>query len=89
MMNSDIVNDLPIQNLTIQKDKKEEESPKVTDMLVPPPEVSAVMPVMDEAKQENIMEEKDIEELTDQEKMLQKGRRVCHLHCWTEQRRRE
>ena len=72
MTNSETVNDLPIQNLTIQEDRKEEESPEVTDTLVLPAETSAAMPVMDETKQENIVEEKDIEGLTDQEKMLQK-----------------
>ena len=69
--NSEIVNNLLIQNLTIQEDKKEEKLPEITDTLVPPPEASAGTPVTDEMKQ-NIMEEKDVEELTDQEKMLQK-----------------
>ena len=72
MTNSEILNDLLIQNLTIQEGKKEKESPEITKTLVPPPETSAATPVMDEMKQENIMEEKDIEGLTDQEKMLQK-----------------
>ena len=59
--------------MTIQEDKKEGELPGVTDTLVLPPELSAVTPVMDVMKQENITEEKDVEELTDQEKTLQKG----------------
>ena len=71
MTNSEIVNNLPIQNLTIQEDKKEE-VPEITDTLVPPPEASAATPMMYDTKQENIMEKKDIEGLTDQEKMLQK-----------------
>ena len=62
------VNDLPIQNLTIQEDKKEEELPEVTHTLVSPPEVSAAAPVTEVMKQENIAEEEDNEGLTDQEK---------------------
>ena len=57
MTNSEIVNDLPIQNLTIQEDKKEEELTEITDTLVPPPEVPVATPVMEETKQENIMED--------------------------------
>ena len=71
MTNTEIVNDLPIQDLTIEEDKKEEELPEITDTLVPLPEASAATPVTDEMKQENIMEEKDIEGLTEHEKMLQ------------------
>ena len=72
MTDSEILNDLPIQNLTIQEDKKKDGSPEITDTLELPPETSAATPVMDEMKQENIVEEKDIERLKDQEKMLQK-----------------
>ena len=70
--NLEIVNDLPIQNLTIQEDKKEEEMPEVTNTLVPPPEASAETPATVVTKQENIAEEEDNEGLTDQEKTLQK-----------------
>ena len=62
---SEILNDLPIQNLTIQEHRKEEISPKITDTLVLPPEVSAATPMMKQMKQENIVEEKDIEGLID------------------------
>ena len=34
MTNSETVNDLPIQNLNIQEDKKEEESPEIIDTLI-------------------------------------------------------
>ena len=57
--------------MTIQGDKKEE-LPEITHTLVPPPEAPVATPVMEETKQENIMEEKEVEGLTDQEKMLQK-----------------
>ena len=70
--NLETVNDLPIQNLTIQEDKKEEELLEVTNTLVPPPEVSAATPTTEVMKQENLMEEEDNEGLTDQEKSLQK-----------------
>ena len=70
--NLETVNDLPIQNLTIQEDKKEEKSPEVTNTLVPPPEASAAMPATEVMKQENIAEEEDNEGLTGQEKTLQK-----------------
>ena len=49
--NLETVNDLPIQNLTIQEDKKEEELPKIIDTLVPPPEVSAEAPATEVMKQ--------------------------------------
>ena len=71
MTDSGILNDLPIQNLSIQEDKKEKKSPEITDTLVPPQEASATTPMMEGTKQENILEEKDVEGLTDQEKMLQ------------------
>ena len=48
---------LPIQNLSIHQDKLEEESPEVSDALVPPPESSAATPVTDVAKPEDIREE--------------------------------
>ena len=72
MTDPEILNNLPIQNLTIQEDNKEEATPEITDTLVPPPEASAVTPMMEKTKQESIMEEKDAEGLTDQEKILQK-----------------
>ena len=37
--------DLPIQNLPIHENQKEEELPEVTEALVPPPEASAAPPV--------------------------------------------
>ena len=59
----EILNKLPIQNLTIQKDMKEEEkSLEVADTWVPPPEVVVATPMMEEMKGENIMEEKILEE---------------------------
>ena len=63
---SEILDELPIQNLTIQ------ELPEITDTLVLPLEASAATPMAEEMKQENIMEEKDAEELTIQEQNLQK-----------------
>ena len=46
---SKILNELPIQNLTIQIDGKEEEkSPEITDTLVPLPEMSAGTPMTEE-----------------------------------------
>ena len=51
---------------------REGESPEVTNTLVPPPEASAMTPVTEVTKQENVMEEEDNEGLTDQEKTLQK-----------------
>ena len=42
MMNSDILKELPIQNLNIHEDRKEEEkSPEITDSLVLPTETAA------------------------------------------------
>ena len=50
MTDSEILNELPIQNLTIQEDRKEEEkSPDITDTLVPPLEMSAATPKRNEA----------------------------------------
>ena len=66
------VNNLPIQNVSIYEDKKEEELPEVTVALVLPPEVLAATPVTEVTKQENIAEEEDNRGLTDQQKILQK-----------------
>ena len=63
--------DIPIQNLSIHEYKKEEESPVVTNALVPPPEVSAATPAIQVIKLENIMEENN-GGLTDQEQTLQR-----------------
>ena len=52
------VDNLPLQNLSIHKDKLEEESPEVSDALVPPAEALAATPVTDVAKQKDIAEEK-------------------------------
>ena len=69
MTDSDILKELPIQNLSIQKDGKEEEkSPEITDTLVPPSEAAAVTPKMKETEWESITEEeKDAEGLMGQE----------------------
>ena len=68
-----ILNELPIQNLMIQEDRrKEEKSPEAVDTLVLAPETTAWTPMMEEMKWENIMEEKDAEGLTDQEQKIQK-----------------
>ena len=49
MTDSEILNELLIQNLNIQEDGKEEEkSPEITDTLVPPPEAAAVTPMTEE-----------------------------------------
>ena len=72
MTDLETVNDLPIQNLTIQEDKKEEELSEVVDTLVPPPEETAATPAKEVTKQENIVKGEDNGKLTDQEKMLQK-----------------
>ena len=45
MTDLETVNDLPIQNLTIQEDKKEEELPEVTNTLIQLPEESAATEV--------------------------------------------
>ena len=75
MTDSEILNELPIQNLTIQEDRKEgEKLPEITDTLVPPLEASATIPIMEEMKQENTVEKKDAEGLTDQEQKLQKDK---------------
>ena len=58
--------------MTIQEGDNKEATPKITDTLVLPLEASAATPMMEETKQENIMEEKDAEGLTDQKKILQK-----------------
>ena len=70
-MDLETADDLPIQNLSINEDKKEEESPEVTDALVPPPELLAATPATEVIKLENIMEENK-GGLTDQEQMLQR-----------------
>ena len=48
--------DLPIQNLSMHKDKIEEELPEVIGALVPLPEALATTPVTEVIKQENITE---------------------------------
>ena len=63
--------DLPIQNLSIKEDKPKEESPEVTDALVPPPEMSAATPATDVAKLEDITGENS-GGLTEQEQALQR-----------------
>ena len=63
--------DLPIQNLSIHQDKLEEELPEVSDALVAPPEASAVTPVIDVAKLEDIMEQSN-GWLTEHEQRLQR-----------------
>ena len=73
MTDSEILNEILIQNLNIQEDGKDEEKlPEITDTLVPPSEVAAVTPMMKEMERENIMEKKDPEDLMDQEQKLQK-----------------
>ena len=63
--------DLPIENLSTQQDKSKEESPEVTDELVPPPEMSTATTVTDVAKLEDIMGESNAG-LTEQEQTLQR-----------------
>ena len=70
-INLETADDLPIQNLSIHEDQKEEESLEVTDVLVPPPEASAATPVTEVIKLENITEENN-GGLTDQEQRLQR-----------------
>ena len=79
MTDLDILKELLIQNLDIQEDRQEEQkSPEITNTLVPPSEAAAVMPMMEKTEKmeemewENIIEEKEVEELTDQELRLQK-----------------
>ena len=73
MTDSEILNELLIQNLNMQENGKEEEkSPEIRDTQVLPPEVAAVTPMMEETKWENTTEEKDDKLLTDQEQNIQK-----------------
>ena len=76
MTDLEILKELPIQNLDIQEDRQEEEKfAEITNSLVMPPEAVAEMQMtekMEEIEWENIIEEKDIEELTDQELRLQR-----------------
>ena len=88
MMDLDILKELPIQNLDIQEDRQEEEKlPEITDSLVPPSEAAAVMPMtekmrkIEETEWENIIEEKAIEELTQQELRLQKDEEEYSYLC--------
>ena len=75
MTDSAILKELPIQNLNIQKDRKEEEKlPEITDTLVLPSEVATVTPKMEETEWDSIIEEKDGEGLTDQDLKLQKDK---------------
>ena len=80
----DILKELPIQDLNIQEDRKEEEKlSEITDSLVPPSEAAAVTPKMEkmeETEQESIIEEKDTEELTDQELKLQKDKEEYSIY---------
>ena len=48
--------DIPFQKLTIQSDNPDEESPEVTDALIPPLEASAETPVTDTAKSDDSTE---------------------------------
>ena len=48
MTDSEILKELPIQNLNIQEDRKEEKLPEITDTLVPPSEVTAATPMTEE-----------------------------------------
>ena len=87
MMDLDILKELPIQNLNIQKDRKEEEKlPEIRDSLVPPSEVAVATPMTEkmekteETEWESITEEKDVEELTDQELMLQKDKEEYSIY---------
>ena len=69
MTDSEILNELPIQNLNIQEDGKEEEKlPEITGTLVLPPEAAAVTPRMEEME----WKKKDAHGLTDQEKSYKK-----------------
>ena len=77
MMDLDILKELPIKNLNIKEDRKEEEKlPEITDLLVLPQ--TAATPKMEkmekteEMEQESIIEERDAEGLTDQELKSQK-----------------
>ena len=70
-MNLETADDLPIQNLSIHEDQREEELPDITDALIPPPETSAATPVTEVIKPENIAEENN-GGLTDQEQRLQR-----------------
>ena len=72
-MDSEILKELPIQNLNVQEDRKEEEKlPLITNTWVAPSEVAAVTPITEEMEWESIIEEKDVEGLTEQEQQLQK-----------------
>ena len=49
MTDAEILNELPIQNLSIQRDREEKEKlPEITDTLVQPPEVAAATPMPEE-----------------------------------------
>ena len=60
-----------ILNYCVTQEKPKKELPEVTDTLVPPPEASAAVPVMDAAKPEDIVKENN-EGLTEQEQRLQR-----------------
>ena len=87
MTDLDILKELPTQNLDIQEDRQEEEKlPEITDSLVLPSEVAAAMPTTEKIEKtevtewENIIEEKDIEELTEQELRLQKDKEEYFIY---------
>ena len=64
----------------MQGGNKEEATLEIADTLVPPPEASAAMQMMEDMKQETIMEEKDAEGLTDQEKIPQEEEEEYAIH---------
>ena len=71
----DILNELPIQNLSIQEDRDEQEKlQEMTDTLVPPPEVAVVTLMPEEMEWEDIIEGKEAEGLTEQEQKLQEDK---------------
>ena len=79
MMELDILKELPIQNVDIQEDGKEEEKTlEVMDSLALPSKVADVTPttekteMMEEMEQEDTTDENEVEELMDQELALQK-----------------
>ena len=84
----DILNDLPIQNLSIQEDREEQEKlPEMIDTLVLPPEVAAATPMPEETDQEDIIEGKEAEGLTEQEQKLQEDKEYA-IYVTKEARRK-
>ena len=77
----EILNELPIQNLSIQEDREEQEKlPEMTDTLVPPPEVAAVTPMPEETEWEDTMEEKEAEGLMEWVQKLQKDKKEYTIY---------